>query len=156
MGLADDLISRHRNCNPSCRVSRCSKEGCNLPLGDPHRFVCIDPDRCAAFPPDRKKPDYVILEFSTPCWVIVEMKGKTVHAGKVEEQLAAAAEIIASDRRFDLEVTRIVPLVLCQKIHSQESRSLQGKRVLFHGKKYPIRAFRCGTPLPEILEKSIV
>lgn len=150
MGLADDFRSFHRDCN--CLVSRCSKEGCDLPVEESHRFVCVDTDKCAAFPIQEPHPDYIILDSARPRWVIVEMKGRTTRPGQSVEQLQKAADVVAHDPRFAVGVSRLVPLVLHKGIHRQDMLRLQRERIAFRGTKFVICVRHCGTPLTQILQ----
>lgn len=152
MSLIDEFRSLHSRCHPPCLVSRCSKEGCDLPIRESGRFVCVDADHCAAFPPQEKRPDYVILDSARPRWVVVEMKSRTVKPDDIVSQFKATVSILANDPRFALNVTLLVPVVLYQRIHSQDHKVLQHRRVLFQGRAYPIRTCRCGTPLENILK----
>lgn len=152
MSLADEFRSLHRDCNPPCLVSRCSKEGCDLPVGEPYRFVCVDADNCAAFPPQEKRPDYVILDSVGPRWVVVEMKSRTVKTGDIVKKFHATADVLANDWRFALEVAHLTPVILYKRIHTQDLVDLRNRRISFKGKEYPIRLYRCGTPLVDILK----
>lgn len=152
MSLADTLRSLHRSCNPPCLVSVCSKEGCDLPIDEPSRFVCVDTDKCAAFPRQQKHPDYVILDSVQPCWIVVEMKGRTTRPNQSVEQLRKAADVIANDPRFALNVRRLFPLVLHQGIHRQDLLRFQKERIAFRGKAFAIYVRHCGTPLIQILQ----
>lgn len=152
MSLADALRSLHRGCNPPCLVSKCSKEGCDLPLNEPSRFVCVDTDKCAAFPRQEEHPDYVILDSVLPCWIVVEMKGRTTRPSQSVEQLRKAADVIANDPRFALNVGRLLPLVLHRGIHRQDLLRFQKERITFRGKAFAICVRHCGTPLTQILQ----
>lgn len=152
MVLADDFRRLHRGCNPSCLVSQCSKEGCELPLGEPSRFVCVDTDKCAAFPSQEEHPDYVILDSVQPSWIIVEMKSRTTNPSHCVEQLQKAADIVAQDPRFALRVKRLIPLVLHKGIHRQDMLQFQKERIAFQGNRLFILVRHCGTPLIQILQ----
>ncbi len=151
MSLAGDFRKLHRNCHPPCLVSRCSKEGCELPIGEPHRFICVDADVCGAFPSQEKHPDYVILDSETPQWVIVEMKSRTVKPSDIKKKFTATTYILANDQRFALDVALLTPVVLYQRIHKQDLTVLRNQKVSFIGRRHLIRLHRCGTPLANIL-----
>jgi len=127
-----------------------------LRLEDPDKVVCIDVDRCTAFSSNpEKKPDYIILDardLASPRWVVVEMKVQIRgHPDEIVKQLQEGARVIAEDRQFAVEVSRLVPLVLHEKgAHSQDVKSLQKARVNFKGKSWPILVLRCGLSIGEV------
>jgi len=152
MSLADRLRDLHRDCNPSCLVSRCEKEGCDLPLGASGNLICIDADRCGAFASNQKRPDYVLLETTEPQWIVVEMKSHTVKPGDIQGKFEESARVLADDARFAVnQVRRLVPVVLHKGAYRQDLLTLQNTRIPFKGERYQIRIARCGTPISQIL-----
>jgi hypothetical protein len=152
MSLADHLRDLHRDCNPSCLVSRCEKEGCDLPLGSLENLICIDADRCGAFASNQKRPDYVLLETTEPRWIVVEMKSHTVKPGDIQEKFEKSARVLADDARFAVnQVRRLIPIMLHKGAYRQDLLKLQNTCILFRGQRYQIRVARCGTPISQIL-----
>ena len=85
-GLRNRLQGLHSGCN--CLVTRrCKRDGCRLTLGS--NAIGVDCDRCRAFTPTQRRPDFIVLyEGGGSKWFVVEMKGKTIRVSNVKERLA--------------------------------------------------------------------
>lgn len=151
------LEALHKSCNPRCITTRCRRDRCALRL--PRQGVlCVDCDRCSAFPKERKRPDFIVLHVggksSVSCWLIVEMKGRVAHPRDIVEQLQIGAWVIQNDPLFQVPQSfqDLVALLLHDgHIHDADYKSIGSKRISFRGKLCRIKISRCGTELKHLL-----
>jgi hypothetical protein len=151
----DELQAKHHVCTPSCIVPNCHSRDCtaHLPQGRSIGFAC---DRCNCFngPEGQKKPDFVALLMGDAdvalTWFVIEMKSRPSRPGDIAQQLQQGASIIERDDRFALPrpVTTLVPvLVKARGMKTTDVAALTASKVIFRGKKHPIRVENCGVRL---------
>ena len=150
------LVSTVRNqVAGECLVTKCSKQGCSVSMQDaPHTRLIIDFDKpCSPLGPHQRRCDYLFVAdvLRKPGWIVpLELKGGTVRASQVTEQLQAgahAAELLVPNRMK----ANFRPVVVFRKhMHRAERKALK-KNVRFHSCPEPVFLLRCGDRLTKVL-----
>lgn len=131
----------------------CVAAGCRLVLDT--LCLCMSCDNSMLFAGlPGKKPDFLIAAHDEAsnrfCWVVVEIKPKSIPS-KAADQLQAAADVIASST--PPAPAELIPLVLHQPGAKNDGELLvrSKKKIRYHGKPRPVIARLCGTSLSDVL-----
>lgn len=154
MGILDDCVSRHKDCNPSCVTAKCINLGCGLVLTN--SAIGVDCDRCKAFSSEHPRPDFIVLHAqSPPRWIVVEMKYQLRDVTQIINQLQAGASAVANDSRFVFpgSPAGLLPLVLRRtgRTHQADLDKLQRARLRFRGHSISILIRKCSARVTDLV-----
>ncbi len=130
-----------------CCVTRCSKEGCNVPLpNDLRPFVVIDMDH-AELPAAEsgKRCDFL---FVNQRWVApMELKKGKANAGEIVPQLQAGAAVADRLVPRNAKIAFRPMAAYGGGFSKHERESFKQRKVRFRKQSEIVRLIRCGTPL---------